>query len=138
MKHMAMIALLALSMFVQADGSGTLTDITSLEWKYRVIVVNETQNEEETRVLLKKHTAAINDRDIVWFIINEDRALTNYPGRLSENLLSSTRERYGTGQGRVILIGKDGDIKSRSDHLDLEAIFSEIDAMPMRQYEMRN
>jgi hypothetical protein len=35
------------------------------------------------------------------------------------------------------LIGKDGGIKSQSDYLNLEAIFSEIDAMPMRQLEMQ-
>ena len=40
-------------------------------------------------------------------------------------------------QSKVILIGKDGGIKSRFDRLDLEAIFSDIDAMPMRQYEMQ-
>lgn len=40
--------------------------------------------------------------------------------------------------GEVILIGKDGGIKSRFDRVDLKAIFSDIDAMPMRQNEMRN
>ena len=138
MKYIAQIPFLVFSMFAHADELTMLTDIASLQWKYRVIVVNETQNEEKALALLQEHTAEINDRDIVWFITKEDLALTNYSGDLSEDLLSSTRERYGIGQGKVILIGKDGGIKSRLDRPDLQAIFSEIDAMPMRQHEMQN
>jgi hypothetical protein len=125
-------------MFAQSNELTMLTDLVSLQWKNRIIVVNETQNEEKVLALVEKHTAEINDRDIVWFIIKEDRTLTNYSGELSKDLFSSTRERYGAGQGKVILIGKDGGIKSRFDRVDLEAIFAEIDAMPMRQYEMQN
>ncbi len=35
-----------------------------------------------------------------------------------------------------MLIGKDGGVKFLLDRMDLEAIFTEIDAMPMRQNEM--
>jgi hypothetical protein len=38
---------------------------------------------------------------------------------------------------RVLLIGKDGGIKSRESSLDLDAIFGRIDGMPMRIREMR-
>ncbi|WP_349559152.1 DUF4174 domain-containing protein [Marinobacter sp. NFXS9] len=38
---------------------------------------------------------------------------------------------------RVLLIGKDGGIKSRESSLDLDAVFRRIDAMPMRIREMR-
>lgn len=38
---------------------------------------------------------------------------------------------------RVRLIGKDGGIKSREASLNLNGIFSRIDAMPMRMREMR-
>lgn len=138
MKYIAQILFLTFSMFAQGNELTMLTDLTSLHWKNRVIVVNKAQNEEKVLALLEKHAAEINDRDIIWLLIKEDRTLTNYPGELSEVLLSSTRERYGAGQDKVILIGKDGGIKYRSDSVDLEAIFSEIDAMPMRQYEMQN
>lgn len=138
MKYLAQILFLAFSMCAQGDELTVLTDLASLQWENRVIVINETQHEEQVLALLEKHTAEINERDIVWFIINEAQILTNYSGRLSEDLVNSVRERYGTGQGKVILIGKDGGIKSRLDRVDLEAIFSRIDAMPMRQYEMQN
>lgn len=135
---MAQIPFIIFSMFAQGNELTMLTDLATLKWKNRIIVVNETQSEETVLALLEKHTAEINDRDIVWFIIKNDIVLTNYEGELSENFLSRTRERYGVRQGNVILIGKDGGTKSRLDRLDIEAIFSEIDAMPMRQYEMLN
>lgn len=125
-------------MFAQANELTMLADLSSLHSKNRIIVVNEVQNEEKVLASLEKHTAEINDRDIVWLLIKEDGTLTNYPGELSEDLLSSTRERYGAGQDKVILIGKDGGIKYWSDRVDLGAIFSGIDAMPMRQYEMQD
>ena len=136
MKHIVLILFVIFSLFAQGNELTVLNDLTSLEWKHRIIVVNETQNEAKVLALLEKHTAGIDDRDIVWFIVKEDAVLTNYKGQLSEEFLSETRQRYGVRQGRVILIGKDGGIKSRLDHLDIETIFSEIDAMPMRQQEM--
>ncbi|MGO1501416.1 MAG: DUF4174 domain-containing protein, partial [Marinobacter sp.] len=38
---------------------------------------------------------------------------------------------------RVLLIGKDGGIKSRESSLNLDAIFRRVDAMSMRMREMR-
>ena len=135
---MAQILFIILSGMAQGNELTILTDLTSLEWKNRIIIVNETQNEDNALDLLEKRTVGINDRDIVWFIVKEDIVLTNYEGELSEKFKNRTRERYGIQQGKVILIGKDGGIKSRLDRLDIEAIFSEIDAMPMRQQEMLN
>ena len=136
MKHIVLISILIFSMFAQAEGVPVLSDLDSLEWKNRVIIVNETKNQDESLQLLKEQSAEINDRDIIWFIIKDDLALTNYSGRLSREFVSNMRERLGPVQGKVILIGKDGGIKTQSDYLNLEAIFSEIDAMPMRQLEM--
>jgi hypothetical protein len=115
-----------------------LSDLERLEWKNRIIVVNEASNIDEARQLLEEQVAEIDDRDIIWFILNDDSALTNYPGQLSGEFVRNTRARLSPIQGKVILIGKDGGIKYQSDYLDLEAIFSEIDVMPMRQFEMQN
>jgi len=137
MKYLAHIALIFFSLCAQASDSALLSDLASLEWKYRIIVVDAPRNEANTLALLNQHTADINDRDIVWFILKEDIVLTNYPGQLAETFLSNTRNTYGPGESNVILIGKDGGIKSRLDRFDLKAIFTKIDAMPMRQYEMQ-
>jgi hypothetical protein len=123
-------------MHAQAEDAPKLSDLDGLEWSNRVIVVNETKNEDDSLQLLKERVAEIDDRDIIWFIIKDDLAHTNYTGQLSREFVSNMRERFGAVQGKVILIGKDGGIKSQSDYLNLESIFSEIDAMPMRRLEM--
>lgn len=138
MKPILLIPLLIFSLLVNAQTLAKLSDIASLEWKNRVVVINAPKNTNKTLSLLKEQVAAIVDRDIIWFIIKEDVALSNYSGELAQVLLSNTRERLKPEKGEVILIGKDGGIKSRANRFDLQAIFSEIDAMPMRQYEMQN
>lgn len=53
---------------------------------------------------------------------------------------ASLRERFGVGDldFAVLLIGLDGGEKLRSDvPVDVEALFARIDAMPMRQAELR-
>ena len=137
MKHIVLISILIFSMFAQAEAAPMLSDLDSLEWKNRVIVVNEPNNQNESLQLLKEQVAEIDDRDIIWFIIKDDNALSNYSGRLSREFVSNMRERLGPVKGKVILIGKDGGIKSQADYLNLDSIFSEIDAMPMRQLEMQ-
>ena len=43
----------------------------------------------------------------------------------------------GRGVPGVTLIGKDGGVKYRISHLDLQQVFNIIDSMPMRAREMR-
>jgi len=137
MKYIVLIPILIFIMVAQAETAPVLSDLDSLEWKNRVIIVNEPKNQDECLQLLKARVVEIDDRDIIWFIIRDDITLSNYSGQLSREFVDNMRERYGSGNGKVILIGKDGGIKFQSDYLNLEAIFSEIDAMPMRQFEMQ-
>ncbi|MDX1314548.1 MAG: DUF4174 domain-containing protein, partial [Eudoraea sp.] len=131
MKRIVLIPILFFIVFAQAQSAPMLSDLESLVWKNRIIVVNEPKNQDESLQLLKVQVAEIDDRDIIWFIIKDDLAHTNYSGQLAREFVNNMREGLGLVQGKVILIGKDGGIKSQSDYLNLEAIFSEIDAMPM-------
>ena len=137
MKYILLIPILTYSMFAQAEGLPVLSDLDSLKWKNRVILINEPKKQDESLQFLKAQVSEIDDRDIIWFIIKDDNALSNYSGRLSREFVSNMRERLGPVKGKVILIGKDGGIKSQADYLNLDSIFSEIDAMPMRQLEMQ-
>jgi hypothetical protein len=123
-------------MFAQAEAAPMLSDLDNLVWKNRVIIIDEPKNRDESLHLLKDQVAEIDDRDIIWFVIKDGLAVSNYSGHLSREFVSNMRERLGPVKGKVILIGKDGGIKSRADYLNLDTIFSEIDAMPMRQLEM--
>jgi hypothetical protein len=134
---MVLIVLLICGMHASAAGVAMLSDLDELKWKNRIIIVNQPRDERGDLRVLQERVAGIDDRDIIWFVVTGDRALSNYQGRLSGSFVGNLRDRLRPGPGGVILLGKDGGVKSRADDLDLDAIFSQIDAMPMRQLEMR-
>jgi len=146
MKYMVQVFLLVFSFSASAsqldnqeiNKQATLSDLSSLNWQNRLIVVNNIQNEKQALTIFEKHVDQIDDRHIVWFIIKDNKVLSNYSGKLSESLLTNIQNKYQIGQAKVVLIGKDGGVKSQFDFVDLESIFLQIDAMPMRQMEMRH
>ena len=134
MKYLIFISLLIQNTFLLAE---SLSNLDSLEWEKRVVIVNEMKSQDKILKLLKKAVIEINDRDIIWFLIKDNFALSNYKGHLSPQFVSNIRERFSHLNNKVILIGKDGGIKSQSNYLNLEDIFSQIDSMPMRLFEMQ-
>ncbi|GLS90344.1 hypothetical protein GCM10007916_14110 [Psychromonas marina] len=115
-----------------------LEEFNSLKWENRIILVNTVNNKDSIIKIFEQNEDDINERDIVWFVIQHDTLATNFNGNLADNFLSNAVKKYKSSQGKVMLIGKDGDIKSSRESLYLEAIFLEIDAMPMRQIEMQS
>ena len=115
-----------------------LQDFNSLKWENRIILVNTVNNKDSIMRTFEQNEDDINERDIVWFVIQDDTLATNFHGNLTDDFVSNTFKKYKNSQGKVTLIGKDGGIKSSHESLDLEAIFIEIDAMPMRQIEMQS
>ncbi len=137
MKHFKYLPLLIISFFSQAYESNTLMNLSDLRWENRLIIINEPVNSNTTLTLMKNHITEINERDIVWFIINQNEALTNYSGTLSTSFISKAQQKYRLKEGTVTLIGKDGGIKSQQNRIDVQTLFSTIDAMPMRRHEIR-
>ena len=137
MQHTAQIIYLLFLMFTQADASAAPSELSSFKWSNRVVVVNEIAKVDAILALFEENKSRINDRDIIWLVFKGNRTFTNFSGSLPNSLIDSVKNRYKMGIGTVILIGKDGGLKASFDHLDLETIFSKIDAMPMRQGEMR-
>ena len=78
------------------------------------------------------------DRDILWFILDDNGIATNYTGMVSPEFSSRIREDYFADGSKVVLVGKDGGVKYRHKALELPDIFVRIDAMPMRQQEMQD
>ncbi len=115
----------------------TLNNITDLQWKNRIIVMNEIENTSEILKLLKQSEEQITERDIIWFILDENEIISNFQSPLAMELSQNLQTQYQLEENQVILIGKDGGLKSRFSGLKLNDIFGEIDAMPMRQAEMR-
>ena len=137
MKYIILISIFIFNTFVQAESLPKLSNLDSLEWKNRVVILNEIKNQDKSLQLLKEQEAQIDDRDIIWFSIKDNLVLSNYKGDLSSEFVSKIQEKFSHLQNKVILIGKDGGIKSKSDYLNLEDIFSEVDSMPMRLFEIQ-
>lgn len=137
MKYIIILSIFIINTFVHAENLPKLSTLDSLEWKNRVVILNETKNQDKSLQVLKEQVAQIDDRDIIWFLIKDNFAISNYKGDLSSEFVSNIRKKFTNLPNKVILIGKDGGIKFQSDYLNLEDIFSEIDSMPMRLFEMQ-
>lgn len=118
----------------------SLTGIEQLIWKNRVILINSDDKSnaktDEYKKLFNKYKHEINERDLIWFIIKEDDVITNYPTKISTNFIKRTKANYPIEKHPVLLIGKDGGIKTKSKKFDIDILFSDVDVMPMRQQEM--
>jgi len=117
-----------------------LENLDGFLWQNRLIVVfTDSSRMAEFETQFAAEDYAIVDRHILWFIVVDNRVTTNYMGRLSSWLASNLRDRYSrlSTSLEVVLIGKDGGVKSRQPFLDSSAIYWQIDQMPMRRAEMR-
>jgi hypothetical protein len=112
-------------------------------WQNRIVVV--IADSGQRRMLERQHRMLAEagdgwlDRDLVVITIVDD--LVEVDGTVNGTLSASDLRRTfdGSVQGfRVLLIGKDGGVKRRSDApVGAERLFAVIDAMPMRRQEMR-
>jgi Domain of unknown function (DUF4174) len=119
-------------------------DLTAYQWKNRLLILFAPSEEDlryqSFKEQLQRRTQEVQDRDLLAFHVFE----TGY-GRLAQLPLNKgqvlfLRRQFSIkpGQRIAILIGKDGEVKLRRElPVDLSEIFSVIDAMPMRQREMR-
>ena len=113
-----------------------LRDIADLKWKNRVIIILDSDNAANDIDRLNAAKAAIDDRDIVWFVNDGETTTSNYQGKLKADFASYLRDAYNVEYSRLVYIGKDGGVKLRGDQLNLKDIFSLTDKMPMRRREM--
>lgn len=115
-----------------------MNNLGDYQWKNRLILVHAVQETEGAVETLGDAHVAINDRDIIWFV-NTGEGLVSNQATVSGGVEQDINELFAKvrPEDRVLLIGKDGGMKSREPGLDLDAIFGRIDAMPMRVREMR-
>ncbi len=142
MKFSAMLWACMMTINVNAQApEGKLAGLEALRWQYRVILVLAHEPHMSNALAnLAELEAEIEERDIAWFVLGGDTLHTNYAGTLDKKLRETLMDSYFTpvpAETAVLLVGKDGTVKSRSTDLDLEATFGLIDRMPMRREEMR-
>jgi hypothetical protein len=133
------IALMALV----AMGDGAL-NLNQYKWKNRLLFVFAPHNSHAVLIDLKNDLLArkdeILDRDLIIFEIFENGPSYIGKNRIDNHMAEHIRQKFdpGSGQLTVVLVGKDGGVKMRRNGpVQLDEIFSLIDAMPMRREEMR-
>ena len=134
MKLIILGMMIVFSLSIQAK---PLSKLNQLSWKHRIILVWQTPDSNQYKTLFDQYHAQLIERDIIWFIINGDKILTNYSGEMSNELLSNVRRDYPVTPSTTLLIGKDGGVKSSQEQPVLDEIFAEIDLMPMRKMEVK-
>ncbi len=137
----AAAALVAIAMLASAHAN-PLIDLTPYRWQSRLLLVfvDDSANEEliDLRNSLAERACELADRDMVVGILSRRYSSKLGSQHVTAEQVRALAEELGISTERgVILVGKDGTVKLRSDSLpDLHAIFRLIDGMPMRQVEM--
>ncbi|MBX2850075.1 MAG: DUF4174 domain-containing protein [Acidiferrobacterales bacterium] len=129
---------LMLSNFMPVALADSLESLKQLTWKNRILLIKPKLQCEQEKAILLADRADIDDRDIVWFIFCGEEIETNYGAEISPSFAQETiEELFVRDDVTIILIGKDGGVKRRTDELDLVRLYELIDSMPMRQLEMQ-
>lgn len=121
-----------------------MLNLQSYQWKNRLLLVSapseNTPEYQQQMQLFSNQTAEFADRDLLLIEL-----FANGTSRINGNTISSEdvtqiKQQFNIGnEFSVILVGKDGTAKRReTTPVEPTAIFQQIDAMPMRQQEMRS
>ena len=119
-------------------------DLAQFQWENRLLFLFAPNRNhpffDTLHKALEAQKAEAKDRDLVIFEILESGRSSMNTNDLDHQTAQSLREKFDVPRGEfiVILIGKDGGIKlRRQNQTQIEDIFAVIDAMPMRQEEIR-
>lgn len=132
--------LLAVSVLMATTSQGFAMDsLSDLNWKNRVVLVFANQGDHKLQQqvqLLKERSSELADRDMVVIAVSGDDTQTIFGNAPALTAALLRREADIDKSFQVILVGKDGGIKLRSDTVvgDVE-MFEVIDRMPMRKAE---
>lgn len=115
------------------------------QWQNRLVVIFSPDGSDEAYTSQQKELLAaergLKERDLLLFYVFADRVLLPNQTTLGAKEAQSLRAHYIIPEKETVslLIGKDGSEKLRSrDLLTTERLFVTIDAMPMRQSEIKN
>jgi hypothetical protein len=118
-------------------------DLDALRWKHRILLLFGPSESDPSFRLQKQDLASraqeVIERDLVILEILERGESRASDRIISEKAAEGIRSEFGVRSGRfqVLLIGKDGGVKLRSERpVPVQDIFGLIDSMPMRRQEM--
>jgi len=137
-----MMVLVVFSIFGSKDALSM--DLRQFQWKNRLLFLFAPQRSYRffsdllNEIMVNKNE--VEDRDLVVFEILESGSSFMNSVSLDAQTAAALREKFDAPPGgfTVILVGKDGGVKlKRQTGTRLKDIFALIDAMPMRQEEIR-
>jgi len=114
-----------------------LNHINDLKWKNRVLIIRES-GKIDFSIKINPYIEEFNERDFIivraknqnTFIQNKIMSV-DFSNSIYKKIQNIDSNQY------FILIGKDGQVKnSYTTEIEVEKIFSDVDKMPMRKYEM--
>ena len=140
-RHVA--AGLAAALAVAASTAWTANGMRRFVWENRPLVViapgPDHPDLRRQQRIAESHRAGFRDRDMVVIAITEGEVTVDREPAPDLDA-ASLRERFEVPPAafRALLVGKDGTVKLRAERpISAERLFERIDAMPMRQREMR-
>jgi len=116
--------------------------LSPYKWENRVLLIFSESQEQITEQKKKWFVdrEGLNDRDLVIFEFNNRHGKSPDHVMLKAKQVNWFYEHYNSknAEFKVVLIGKDGGVKLQTnEYLSTKKLFSTIDAMPMRQEEMK-
>ncbi|MFZ5830549.1 MAG: DUF4174 domain-containing protein [Planctomycetota bacterium] len=123
--------------------SGKAIDLQTHRWKHRVLVAFAASEDDKALQAFQKswigRAAEVADRGLLLITVLKNGAsavdgMVLAPGEAAKIRRSLQVSAEAT---QFLLFGKDGTEKLRASELELDYLFGLIDAMPMRQREMR-
>jgi len=117
--------------------------LSPYKWENRVLLIFSESQEQITEQKKKWFVDrdGMDDRDLVIFEFNNRHGKSPDHVMLKAKQVNWFYEHYNfkNAEFKVVLIGKDGSVKLQTDdYLSTKKLFSTIDAMPMRQREMKD
>ena len=114
-----------------------LNNITDLKWKNRILVIRD-NDKIDFSININAFIEEFNERDFIIVLAkNQNTFIQNkimsvdFSNSIYKKIQNIDSNQY------FILIGKDGQVKkSYTSEIKIEKIFSDVDKMPMRKYEM--
>lgn len=124
-----------------AAATAELGSLDRLRWERRIILVFVTEaRRAEALDAFNEAQESLVERDVTWLLLEEGKpTASNHESKISPALTKALFEGLAPVAAPldVVLIGKDGGVKYRGPSLDLQALFDQIDGMPMRRRELR-
>ena len=142
--HFLLILLVGVMVSSASGKEQDTVDLAAYQWKNRLLILFTPAEKDlvyqSFKEQLQRRTQEVQDRELLIFHVLETGEGWLAPVPLNKGQVLFLRKEFSIlpGQRIVILIGKDGEVKlRRALPVDLSEIFSVIDAMPMRQREIR-